>query len=45
MLVWDSFGNDWAKDLKEQLKVNGLNIRKLIMALFLILIILILMMI
>ena len=26
MLVWDSFGNDWAKDLKEQLKVNGLNI-------------------
>ena len=28
MLVWDSFGNDWAKDLKEQLKVNGLNILK-----------------
>ena len=28
MLVWDSFGNDWAKDLKEQLKVNGLNIMK-----------------
>ncbi len=28
MLVWDSFGNDWAKDLKEQLKVNGLNIVK-----------------
>ena len=26
MLVWDSFGNDWAKDLKEQLKVKGLNI-------------------
>ena len=28
MLVWDSFGNDWAKDLTEQLKVNGLNILK-----------------
>ena len=28
MLVWDSFGNDWAKDLKEQLKVNGLKILK-----------------
>jgi len=28
MLVWDSFGNDWAKDLKEQLQVNGLNILK-----------------
>ena len=28
MLVWDSFGNDWANDLKEQLKVNGLNILK-----------------
>ena len=28
MLVWDSFGNDWAKDLKDQLKVNGLNILK-----------------
>jgi len=27
MLVWDSFGNDWAKDLKEQLQVNGLNIQ------------------
>jgi len=28
MLVWDSFGNDWAKDLKEQLKVKGLNVLK-----------------
>ncbi len=27
MLVWDSFGNDWAKDLKEQLQVNSLNIQ------------------
>ena len=27
MLVWDSFGNDWAKDLKEQLRVKGLNIQ------------------
>ena len=27
MLVWDSFGNDWAKDLKEQLKISGLNIQ------------------
>ncbi len=27
MLVWDSFGNDWAKDLKEQLQVSGLNIQ------------------
>ncbi len=26
MLVWDSFGNDWAKDLKEQLQVNQLKI-------------------
>ena len=26
ILVWDSFGNDWAKDLKEQLQVNGLSI-------------------
>ena len=24
MLVWDSFGNDWAKDLKEQLQISGL---------------------
>ena len=28
ILVWDSFGNDWAKDLKEQLKVNGLKTLK-----------------
>ena len=27
MLVWDSFGNDWAKDLKEQLQISGLNIQ------------------
>ena len=27
MLVWDSFGNDWAKDLKEQLQVGELNIQ------------------
>ncbi len=27
MLVWDSFGNDWAKDLKEQLQVSDLNIQ------------------
>ena len=26
ILVWDSFGNDWAKDLKEQLQVSDLNI-------------------
>lgn len=28
MLVWDSFGNDWAKDLKEQLKIKEINIVK-----------------
>ena len=27
ILVWDSFGKDWAKDLKEQLKVNDLDIQ------------------
>ena len=27
MLVWDSFGNDWAKDLKEQLQISGLNVQ------------------
>ena len=28
MLVWDSFGNDWAKDLKDQLKIKKINIVK-----------------
>ena len=27
-LVWESFGNDWAKDIKEQLKIKNLNIHK-----------------
>ena len=27
MLVWDSFGNDWAKDLKEQLQISDLNVQ------------------
>jgi phosphoserine aminotransferase len=27
-LVWESFGNDWAKDIKEQLKIKDLNIHK-----------------
>ncbi len=27
MLVWDSFGNDWAKDLKEQLKISEINVQ------------------
>ena len=27
MFVWDSFGNDWAKDLKEQLQISSLNIK------------------
>ena len=31
MLVWDSFGNDWAKDLKEQLQISGLNVKMLSM--------------
>ena len=28
MLVWDSFGNDWANDLKKQLRINDLNVLK-----------------
>jgi phosphoserine aminotransferase len=28
ILVWESFGNDWAKDIKEQLKIKNLNIHK-----------------
>jgi len=28
MLVWDSFGEDWAKDIKLQLKLKNLNIIK-----------------
>ena len=27
-LVWESFGNDWAKDIKEQLKIKNLSIHK-----------------
>ena len=27
-LVWESFGNDWAKDMKEQLKIKNLSIHK-----------------
>tara|TARA_S200000501_G_scaffold265369_1_gene249060 strand:+ start:1688 stop:2854 length:1167 start_codon:yes stop_codon:yes gene_type:complete len=28
MLVWDSFGNDWANDLKKQLRIKDLNVLK-----------------
>ena len=28
VLVWDSFGNDWANDISEQLKLTNLNIIK-----------------
>ena len=28
MLVWDSFGSDWANDIKTQLKLNNLTISK-----------------
>lgn len=27
-LVWESFGNDWAKDIQDQLKIKNLNIHK-----------------
>ena len=45
MLVWDSFGNDWAKDLKNNLKSVVLMSKMLNMVLFQILTILILTMI
>jgi len=28
MLAWENFGNDWLKDLKDQLKPNNLKIHK-----------------